>query len=192
MHDGVIRWKQYALIVYLSEQLNDVSPQFGKTVLQKIIFILQEVYRVPCGYRYSLYSYGPYCSQLLRDLDMVEHLHGVDVCRVPSGFGGVAIFPGDKFKQVKDRGIDFIEVYKEKINNAVKLFGSFTARDLELRSTILYCCSDMKNMGQSYSINDLVSVVSEVKPKYSNNEIESAIVSLIEQKVCIQNGGCDL
>jgi len=49
------KWDQYGLMAELALKLKGVSPQFGKTVLQKLVYILQEIYRVPCGYDYILY-----------------------------------------------------------------------------------------------------------------------------------------
>ena len=62
------KWDQYGLIAELALRLKGVSRQFGKTALQKLFYILQEVYRVPLGYDYTLYNYGPYSEELADDL----------------------------------------------------------------------------------------------------------------------------
>ena len=39
-----IPWNRYALTAELAKRLDGLSPQFGKTALQKVVFFLQEVY----------------------------------------------------------------------------------------------------------------------------------------------------
>ena len=46
----------------LAGRLEGQSPQFGKTAFMKMAYLLQELYGVPLGYRFSLYTYGPYSS----------------------------------------------------------------------------------------------------------------------------------
>ena len=47
-----------AKLVYLVDKLEDVSPQVGKTVVQKMMFLLDK--KGVVNYDYSLYHYGPY------------------------------------------------------------------------------------------------------------------------------------
>lgn len=71
-------WNQYGIIVELARRLENVSPQFGKTALQKMVYLLMEVYDVPCDYEYSLYTtYGPYSAELAANVDYVNALGGV-------------------------------------------------------------------------------------------------------------------
>jgi uncharacterized protein YwgA len=182
-----LNWEKYSLIADLSERLNGVSPQFGKTVLQKMIFILQEVYGVPCGYKFSLYSYGPYCSEIPKDLDFVTALCGTEVCRISGGFGGYEIIPGEHCKEIKGFGADFLKKYEDKINQAVSDFGFYNARDLELRSTIVYCCKEMNDKSDGVDFEDIVSSVYEIKPKFSIEEIRNTVGALIEKNVCHLN-----
>ena len=63
----------------LAHKLNGKSPQYGKTVLMKMAYLLQEVYKVPLGYRFTLYTYGPYSSEVLSDLDRSKFREWVNV-----------------------------------------------------------------------------------------------------------------
>ena len=179
-------WNQYALIAYLSEKMKS-NPQFGKTALQKIIYILQEVYNVRCRYRFSLYSYGPYCSELPADLDAVSSIEGVNVVPVVSGYGGFRILPGAKCDLVKAKGKAFIAENKNRIDAVVDTFGNFSARDLELRATIIYCCKGMADSGKPASETDLNKTVQQIKPKFPENEIKEAICELFTSKACSIN-----
>ena len=177
------KWYKFSLIADLLERLNGVPPQFGKTVLQKMIFILQEVYNVPCGYKFSLYSYGPYCSEIPKDLDFVTALCGTEACRINSGFGGDTISPGGTCKDIKGFGKAFLDKHDAKIQEAVQDFGAFNVSDLELRSTIIYCCKEMGGVHGDSSAEKVVSAVYEIKPKFTHDEIETTVNSMIEQYV---------
>ena len=56
-----------SLPAVLARRLEGRSPQFGKTVLMKFAYLLQEIYGIPLGYRFSLYTYGPYSKEVLAD-----------------------------------------------------------------------------------------------------------------------------
>ena len=82
-----IPWHRYALIAELTQRLEGKSSQFGKTSLQKMIYLLQELSGVTTNYQFSLYTHGPFTGQLLGDLDLVEALGAVRVQYVISAFG---------------------------------------------------------------------------------------------------------
>ena len=49
----------------------------GRTALMKFCYLLQTVRQVPLGYRFTLYSYGPFDSDVLSDLGTaVQYLGG--------------------------------------------------------------------------------------------------------------------
>ena len=70
-------WHRYALVAELTSRLEGKSPWFGKTALQKLVYILQEAFDVDCGYDFQLYTHGPFTSQLLADLDLAESFGAV-------------------------------------------------------------------------------------------------------------------
>jgi hypothetical protein len=43
----------------------------------KFCYFLQTVRQVPLGYRFTLYSYGPFDADVLSDLGTAENLQGV-------------------------------------------------------------------------------------------------------------------
>lgn len=184
--DG-FEWSQYALIAYLSEKMLESNSQFGKTALQKIVYILQEVYKVRCRYRFSLYSYGPYCSELPADLDAVSSMEGVDVVPVVTGYGGFHIKPGAKCDLVKGQGKAFIAEYKKQIDDVIDTFGKFSARELELRATIIFCCKGMADNGKPASKTELYKTVQQIKPKFPETEIKEAISELFAKNACSIN-----
>ena len=77
MVDFKVPWERYGIISYLAREMERFDVQFGKTSLQKIIYILQETYDVRIGYSYILYNYGPFSAGLANDLDYVAALKGL-------------------------------------------------------------------------------------------------------------------
>lgn len=165
------KWDQYGLMAELALKLEGVSPQFGKTVLQKLVYILQEVYRVPCGYDYILYNYGPYSEELADDLSFFASMDGV---RVEWSRGlGYEIKKAGKTKHFRERGEDFLNRYASEINEAIDKFGVMNAKELELRSTIIYVSEE-----EPLDKNDLLDRVKDIKPHFTVDEIDNAYQEL--------------
>ena len=95
---------RHALIVELSKRLEGVSPQFGKTALMKLLYLLQEAYGVSTGYRYSFYTYGPYSQEVAADLDITRLLGGVNVEFFGENPSGYQITPGQESQRVLSSG----------------------------------------------------------------------------------------
>lgn len=177
-----IPWLRYALIPELAEKLNEVSTQFGKTALQKVVFLLQEVYGLDCGYDFTLYSYGPFDSQLLGDLDLVESWGCVKVESVKSSMGGFRIVPTEEAKKIRDKAKSFLdaETTHAAIEALIRDYGGKSARELELRATLIYVDKDWKQRSFNFpSRNELYKTVHEIKPKFSDTDMNTAIDELL-------------
>jgi uncharacterized protein YwgA len=165
------RWNQYGIIAELASRLTDVSPQFGKTVLQKLVYILQEVYKVPCDYDYILFNYGPYSDGLAEDLSFFTSMEGVRV--EWSKNLGYEISPARRTDHFRERAQVFLEQYQDKITEVIRIFGGMSARELELRSTVIYVSKE-----KSMDKESLASRVKEIKPHFSEYDVKSAIKEL--------------
>lgn len=176
--DLQIPWEKYALITELSQRLHDVHPQFGKTALQKLIYLLQEVYDVDCGYDYRLYTYGPFASQILQDLDLVESIGGVSVNPVREGLDGYRIVPNKNAELVKEKAGTFIGMISEHLDALVEDYGSYSAKELEMRATIVFVEREVNRDRGAVSVADLVQVVQDIKPYFTEHEIRSAVMQL--------------
>jgi len=179
-----IPWQRYALIAELTKQCQEKCPQFGKTVLQKMVYLLQEVFHIDCGYDFDIYAYGPFTPQLLQDLDLVEHIGAVKIYPVASMSGGYEIKPGDQAAHLIEKGSDFLQKYevKKAIETLVDEFGCFRAKDLELRSTIIFVQRDFQKHGKPLSAAGLIEIVKQLKPKYTDLEIQEAIEELRKKR----------
>lgn len=175
-----IPWERYGMVAAVVRALHPRSPELGKTVLQKVVYLLQDLARVPVGYRFDFYTYGPYSVELLQDLDLVEGLGGVKIHRVVSLVGGFDIAPGDRADDLirkasnwlKEQGAD------DAISRIVGDYGHLSARDLELRATIVYVVRDLELRGTIGDNGRVKEVVENLKPRFGAREIEDAILEL--------------
>lgn len=163
------------LPLLLTRKLEGKSPQFGKTVFVKLAYLLQEVYRVPLGYRFSLYTYGPYSTEVLADLDRAR-LRGnvkVDYIGQDSGF---AITEGPNAAEI---GVysEFLKSHEAQIDSMVATFGHYNARSLELRTTIAYVWK-MLDVSDETSTRKVVDEILQLKPQFNDLEIKMAISDL--------------
>lgn len=175
-----IPWQRYALIAELTRRCEGRCPQFGKTVLQKLMYLLQEIFHIECGYDFDIYAYGPFTSQLLHDLDIVEHAGAVKVRHVISMLGGYEIVPAEQADTLIEKGSEFLnrEEVRRAIDILVNEFGHFSAKALELRSTIIYVHRESQRQDKSPTTNDIMNIVKQIKPKFTNEEIRNAIKDL--------------
>lgn len=180
--DLKIPWKQYALITELTERLNKNFRPFGKTVLVKMIYLLQEAMHIDCGYDFEFYTYGPFTAQILNDLDYVGHFGGVNIQPADEEFSGYRITPGDNAREFKEKGKHFIDSpdVSGALTHLVDEFGNYSAQQLELRATVVYAEREHKtlNQGTPPEMPKLIETVKGVKPKFSHEEIKNAVIEL--------------
>lgn len=163
------------LPLLLTRKLEGKSPQFGKTVFVKLAYLLQEVYKVPLGYRFSLYTYGPYSTEVLADLDRAR-LRGkvnVDYIGQDSGF---AITEGPNAEKIGAYS-EFLKSHEDQVDSMVAAFGHYNARNLELRTTIAYVWK-MLDISDETGTNQVVDEVLQLKPQFNDLEIKKAIGEL--------------
>jgi uncharacterized protein YwgA len=145
---------------------------FGRTSLMKLCYFLQVVKNVPLGYEFSLYSYGPFDSDVLSDLQAAENM-GVlksTLQQYPGGYG-YDIRTSEKSNKAQQLAGNFLDEHKDDIQWAIDSFGNRSASDLELMSTIVF-------LNTAERIRDkekLAERVESVKPHFSAEQIQRQI-----------------
>lgn len=165
---------RYALIAEIVRRFNSTQDRLGKTALQKVIFLLQRVFGVEVDYSYTLYTYGPFCSDVARDLDVVNAIDGVKILPVGSG-GGFEIVPGPMNAEVCGMSASFLRETSSALDKVIENFGGLTAKELELRSTLVYLSKP------DLSRRELIHQVNEIKPHFSPETIKNALLQLEER-----------
>lgn len=143
------------------------SGQLGKTAVMKLLHLLQDGLNVRLGYRFTLYNYGPYDTEVMSDIEFAESLGFISVKYAPDQ--GYRIQSANSEATSKS-----IRKIKSQLDTLMNLFGSMNARELELRSTLLFLSRDFQD-------ERLVSRLRELKPKYSDQETRTAISELREK-----------
>jgi hypothetical protein len=171
-------WEQYAVIVELAIRMLERGERLGKTALQKYVYLLQTVYGIDCDYDFPLYTYGPFSTSLLGDLDAAEGLQGVTV-KYLRDINGYEILPGPKADVLKSKAREFLEGASPAIDRLLEEFGGFNARELELRATIVFADRDTRRKG-GVTEDEIVRIVHRIKPHFSQAVIRDAVRELAQ------------
>ena len=163
--------RRIALLTRLVEKAPEKS--LGRTAIMKLLYFLITLRRVPLGYYFTMYSYGPFDSTVLEDIDYAARLNAlsVDIEVYPRGYGYV-IQPGDAAESTKNLVSDFIQTHEADIDWVVSKFGDLSATDIELASTIVYVDQEWRQRGCGVSSQELVEHVSKIKPRFSREQIQ--------------------
>lgn len=167
-----------ATIVALVEKQHPL----GRTAVMKLCYFLQTLRNVPLGYRFTLYSYGPFDASVLSDLSSAEALGGIESKTVLySGGYGYEISPATKRGRVKALAPSFIKKYGSDIKWVIERFGKFGSADLELLSTIIYVDHESARAKAKQAADTLAERVQEIKPHFKKSYVQKKVEYLEEQ-----------
>jgi hypothetical protein len=158
-----------AAITWLAEH----AEGFGRTALMKYCYFLQVIGRVPLGYHFSLYSYGPFDSEVLSDLDSAEAMGGVEtsVEYYPRGYG-YKIQRGVRADRVKSLGGSFLEQYAAEFDRVTAEFRGWNASELEIASTLVYSDREAARKRENVNLHEISRRVRDLKPRCGIEQIQ--------------------
>src|SRR5882672_1722091 len=141
------------------------SGDLGRTAIMKLVYFLTELRDVPLKYRFSLYSYGPFDSTVLQDVDVATTLGALQShpVRYPTGVG-YSIQPTKGSKDLEAFAEDFLNQHDDDIQWVLSEFGNLNAAELELASTIVYL--DREEDDSGLGVDELAKRVHDVKPHF--------------------------
>ncbi len=144
----------------------------GRTALMKYMYLLQTVRAVPLGYNFTLYSYGPFDSDVLADLAAAESLDAVKTeLELYSGGYGYRIESHDNAQWLQKRAAKFLIRYGKDVDWVIKKFGSFKSAELELVGTVVYVDREAAIGKGKTKLDQIAKLVHEVKPHFSVDKI---------------------
>lgn len=178
MFENTVPWDRLGLVVAVAERSRKGS--IGRTGLMKLAYFLQVVRNVPLGYHFTLYSYGPFDSDVLYDLDVASTLQAVTVetKEYSNGYYGYEVKPGPMAEKVKSEADDFLAKYEADISWVIETFGDLSTAQLELASTLVYIDREAVDHKRESTIKDLARRVKEIKPHFSDQTILDRAKSL--------------
>ena len=142
---------------------------FGRTALMKLCYFLQEAKSVPLNYEFSLYSYGPFDSDVLADLQTAVELQILEstVEHYPGGFKYL-ICKGHNATRAKEYSEPFLAKHRNAIRWAATTLAPRSASELELMSTIAFVLREKGKIPDT----DLATLVRAIKPHFSTSDIK--------------------
>jgi hypothetical protein len=160
------------------------QPRLGRTAVMKLCYFLQALRNVPLGYRFTLYSYGPFDQSVLSDLSSAEVLGGIESKTVLYAGGyGYEISPAARRRSVRGLASDFLKRYGPDLDWVVQQFGSFGSADLEILSTIVYVDRESAHAKVRQTPDDLAERVHEVKPHFTKPYVRKKVADLQDMKL---------
>jgi len=176
----IVNLNRIAVITWLAANTRGL----GRTALMKYCYFLQVVCGVPLGYRFSLYSYGPFDSDVLSDLDTAECMGGVksSVEYFLGGYG-YRIEPAERADRVMELGQSFIDEHRQWLEWVTQRFGGWDASELEVASTLVYSDREAWRRGERLTILELSGRVRDLKPRYAIQQIQVHAESLLRLQI---------
>ncbi len=159
-----------------------LRPELGKTAMMKYMFLLQKIYKVPLGYDFEIYTYGPYATEVMEDIDYAQHQDIISVEKVtyPTGNTGYHLSPSLNIAKTVDKEKEFVLQYQQSVREVVELFGDKSAKELELTTTIIYLYGTYIANKWECTLDTIVANVHEIKPHFSIETIRNEYQHLEE------------
>ena len=138
-------------VALIAELIRRAPAPPGRTALMKFAYFLKTLRQVPLDYDFRLYTYGPFDSDVLDDLQYAEALGAVssDVVSFPNGSRGYRYRVGPRTNELADYAGQFPLQHSDSIEWVLESFGTRPAKDLEMASTIVYIDERIGRQGTS-------------------------------------------
>jgi uncharacterized protein YwgA len=180
-------WNRVATITALAMRMKDRG-NLGRTALMKFMYFLQAIKGLQLGYRFSLYSYGPFDSVVLDDLSTAISLGAVhqSIVRYPSSTTGYNIQPADRASDVKSRAKAFLDLHSSDLDWVVDSFGACNAGEMELLSTILFVQSEPGMVQDDSTHEQTITTVQRIKPHFTKEQIKEGVTKMLVIKSTVK------
>ena len=165
-----------ALICSLVKAMREEESWVGETHIQKCVYFLQEMLRVPVGYDYILYKHGPYCFDLQRELAVMRSRRQLNVeSRFPYG-------PSIRLGPRGEVNLDRVRQHSDAVRFVAGTFSTRDVRELERLSTALFVTA--QNPGSAYS--HVVSQMRQIKPHIDDAKARQAVNEITQLRTAAE------
>ena len=154
-------------LAVITELCSRSGGTLGRTALMKLCYFLQTVKDVPLGYNFTLYSYGPFDSNVLADLGTAESFGAVrsSVTYYPGGYGYL-IRKADRGDAVMESAKAFLDSQRDAVDWVVSEFGVLSSGALELQSTLVFVDREAAQKTEELTLLELSRRVKAIKPHF--------------------------
>lgn len=164
--------KRLGTLLYVVRKGEEKFDYVGHTLLQKLVYLLEEAEGVDLGYRYKMYHYGPYCAEVWGDLNYLEDVDAVRIFASPDGYGyRIIANPGEPELEELDAYVG--DDIKAKVEKLLSILGDKPVRSLECVATTHYAYRFLLPE-ENRSFASLEKVVRDLKPHLKKEEVAEA------------------
>ncbi|MFH1538568.1 MAG: hypothetical protein ABIH66_06390 [bacterium] len=163
--------QRVAVLISLVENLKEKGSWCGETHMQKAIYFLQTLFRVPTDFDYILYKHGPFSFDLRDKLTALRayDIFGLQIQPPPYGPSLIVKEVGESIKKAYSKSF---ERFKKEMDFVATVFENKNVAELERLSTALYI---IKNEGVGRNKTIIASRINSLKPHVSLDEASSAV-----------------
>lgn len=160
--------KQTALVLLLLDQMSRQDSWCGETHVQKCAFFLQEGLKVPLGFEFIMYKYGPFSFELRGALGELRGNLLLDV--VPQPPYGPSLVLTSNGDTVLSKVRAHTQAYEEKMTFVAEQLSQRNVTELEKLATALFVVKRIEAPQADWS-SEFISL----KPHISMEEAQEAL-----------------
>ena len=179
------RLRNAALITRLIKELRIAESWCGETDIQKSVYFLQELYKVPLGYEFVLYKHGPFSFGLRDELTSFRADVLIEL-EIEWPYGPRIMFTDRSVRIQKLRSLT-VKKFEKQIVFIAGYFGRRSVLDLERLATILFLklksgndaapehlCNRLTELKPHISMDDAYRAYNEIEGIFDSTEYKSA------------------
>ncbi|MDF9407777.1 MAG: hypothetical protein A4E52_01437 [Pelotomaculum sp. PtaB.Bin013] len=168
--------RRQAVVLSLIEKLDLYGIWCGETHIQKSLYFLQEMLKVPTCYDFILYKHGPFSFDFRDELAVMRSKMIIELQSKPYPYGP-SLHPGEAAERLKELYPKTTKEYEQKIDFIAKKLACLRVAELERLATALYVTlekgGDKKVQARAIRINELKPHVKIDEALRAVEEVES-------------------
>ncbi len=157
-----------AIVATLVKECRARNSFCGETMVQKSVFFLQELLKVPLGFDFQLYIYGPFSFELQRH---VASMMADDMIAIRPSEYGSRFEPGDQVAYLEKHSANTITAHRDAVHSVVQHLAGRGVKQLERLATALYFTVTTDDA----SVEGRAAKIREVKPHITGDEARKAV-----------------
>lgn len=137
---------QKAIIALLIEKMNTGKLWASPFFLQKAVFLLQELYKIPLEFNFYIYKHAPFSNELQ---DTLNQMRIDDIIKVETNH----LKPGNLI--INNNGKQILSKLKKgpenEINSVINIMNEYPTSSLDHLTSAIYICTSSIQFGKSKS-----------------------------------------
>jgi uncharacterized protein YwgA len=157
-----------AIVATLVKECRANGAFCGETMVQKSVFFLQELLKVPLAFDFQLYIYGPFSFELQRH---ISSMMADDMIAVRPLEYGSTFMPGEQVSYLERHAAETIAAHRDSVDFVVSHLAGRGVKQLERVATALY----FTVATDSLSVDERAAKICEVKPHINGDDARRAV-----------------